>query len=153
MGSEARALQTLDEWIQSLRTVPQAIPEMAKALVPVIEGECASAVKEQRALDGYKWRPTKDGHAALQGAMGALTVRAIGTRIVLTLTGHEVFHQFGTHRTPQRPILPIGGMPDKLGNAIRKGIVDMGVAWMTRSGRHDKGSGGVKMRPSAGGRA
>jgi hypothetical protein len=75
---------------------------------------------------------------------------------MLKLSGHHVFHHYGFYsklfkrRVPARRFWPTGGLPDRLGNAIRKGLVDMGHEWMTRKGRHDRGSRGVRMRPTSG---
>ena len=135
----------LDDWIRNLETFGDSIPEMTKSLVPVVESEAAEAVQGQRSMDGVGWAPTKSGKRALAGAMKAITVKAVGTVILITMRGHEVFHQFGFRGTPARPILPTAGMPKKLGNAIRTGIIDMGLEWMTRRGRHDRGSRGAGM--------
>jgi hypothetical protein len=149
MSADAKnrvAFQRLDDWIRNLREFDRAVPEMAQALVPVVESATAEAIKAQTSLDGVPWEPTKDGAPALVNAMRAITVRAINTVILIQMHGPEVFHQFGFRKTPARPILPTAGMPKRLGNAIRKGIVDMGVDWMTRSGGH-RGRSGVRMKP------
>lgn len=141
----------LDEWIRTLRTAGQIVPLAAQELVPVVRGEVDAAIDAQRSLDGTAWPAKKDGSRALANAPSQITVKAVGNTILVVMVGHLVFHQFGTHRMPARPVLPRGGMPDKLGNAIRLGIVDMGLEWMTRKGRHDRGSRGVRMKPSLGG--
>jgi hypothetical protein len=130
--------ESLDEMVKRLRGVGGALPQIAQSLVPVLESEAAAAVASQQSMSGEKWPATKDGAPALQGAMGALKVEARGTVILLTLSGHHVWHQYGTARTPKRPIIPSAGLNAKVGNAIRFGIADAGVAFMTRAGRHDK---------------
>jgi hypothetical protein len=69
----------------------------------------------------------------------------------IKIVGGLVYSQFGTKRQVQRAILPKAGLPKKLGLAIKDGIVDMGLPFMTRKGRHDKGAKGVKAAPSTAG--
>lgn len=134
----AAAFATLDEFIRGLETAVGELPQIAKSLVPVLEGEARAAIAGQRSMSGEPWPKTQDGKPALQGAAKALKVEARGTVVVLTLSGHEVWHQFGTKRTPKRPILPSAGLNEKVGNAIRFGVVDAGLAFMNRAGRHDR---------------
>lgn len=134
--------ESLDEMVKRLRGVGGALPQIAQSLVPVLESEAADAVASQQSMSGEKWPATKDGAPALQGAMGALKVEARGTVILLTLSGHHVWHQYGTARTPKRPIIPSAGLNQKVGNAIRFGIVNPGVEYLTRGGGHGKRSRG-----------
>lgn len=136
--SNAEANKRLDDWIRNLQSFDQMGPEAAKTLVPTVRTETSNTIRSQQSLDGTPWAPTKAGTPALVNAMQHIVVRAVNTVILIQMRGHEVFHQFGFRGTPARPILPVRGMPKKLGNAIRLGIVDMGVEWMTRSGRHGK---------------
>lgn len=145
--SYGAGLETLDEWIGRLRSMPEMVNASAQQLVPVVRADIDRAIAEGRSVDGRKWLPKKDGGRALVNAAKAVMVEARKNVILITLTGPEVFHQFGTKRIPARPIIPSGNLPDRIGNAIRKGLVDMGIEWMTRKGRHDRGSGGVKMKP------
>lgn len=132
--------------------MPDMIKAAPSALVPVVQAECDAAVAEGRSLDGYKWTLTvKDGKQALQTVKVA--VSASGNIIWMRIKGGAVFAQFGTHREVKRPILPISGMPMKLGNAIRLGIIEMAPEFLTRSGSHKKPAKGVKWTPSAGGGA
>lgn len=147
MADNGAAAQTLAGWINMLRSANGIVKDAAQALAPVVKAEIEQAIAEGRSVDGQKWPLTKAGHVALRNAAKNITVRAIDNVILVTLSGHHVFHHFGAGRNPRRAILPTRGMPAKLGDAIRKGLVDMGHEWMTRAGRHDKGSRGVKMRP------
>jgi len=148
MANNQAAALTLAQWINQLRAANGITKDAAQALVPVVRAEIAKAIQEGRSVDGEKWPLTAKGTVALRNAMQHITVRAIENVIVVTLTGHHVFHHFGTSRDPRRPILPTKGLPQKLGQAIARGLVDMGEAWMKRKGRHDRGSGGVRMMPS-----
>lgn len=142
-------LATLDSWIADLRATSAKLKAAYPVVAERIKAEIDAAISEGRSVDGQQWQPKKEGGKALVHAAAALTAKAIGNVIVIALRGPEVFHNFGTKRVPRRAILPMGGIPDRLGNAIRLGLVDMGPEWMRRAGRHDRGSGGVKMNPRA----
>lgn len=150
-------LQTIDDWIANLRSLPELTDAAAPQVAEFLEDELRKAIREGRSLDGTKWAPTKSGKPPLSGAAGAIRTTVARGVVIIALTGHYVFHHFGFYsklfrkRVPARPFWPTGGLPDRLGNAIRKGLVDMGHEWMTREGRHDRGSGGIKMRPQMGG--
>lgn len=128
------------------------MPDMVDAAAPEIATVLESAIHESiaggKSLDGQAWAPTKDGRQPLQNAASAVTVSVMGRTILIQLTGYHVFHQFGTSRLPRRPIIPMGGLPDRLGNAIRKGLITMGTEWMTRKGSHKAFGKGAK--PSTG---
>ena len=131
--SDAAAMATLDAWIQSLRTVGESLDEAAQSVAEVLQSEAAVAVREQRSMDGYPWPPTKAGTPALVNAPSHIVTKARGRVVQMVLSGHDVYHHFGAGRVPRRPILPIAGVPAKLGNAIRLGIVDVGVAHLMRT--------------------
>lgn len=149
--SEA-ATMNIRQWAEGLRGfAEQAGGTLAEGTAQVMKAEVVKAVKAGRSVDGVAWLPRKaDGAQRLQNADKAVTARAEGTTALIVLEGVEVFHHYGAGRVPRSPILPSGGT-DKLGNAIRRGIVTMCDEWMTRIGRHDKGAKGVKWNPSMGG--
>lgn len=140
---------TVQEWANRLRSFAgNAGTTMAQRMVPVLQGQLAAAAADNRSVSGKTWKPTKAGNKPLAGVMGAVTVKAIGTIVLITLTGYHVFHEFGARGTPARPLLPHGGLPDRIGNLIRKGYLEMASEWLTRKGRHDtaesaKGMGGA----------
>lgn len=140
---------TIDQWIANIRSLPEmlnaAAPQIGEALLAEFQRTAAAGTTPE----GEPWAPTKKGNRPLANAASSMQLVVSGNVIIIKITDHHVFHQFGAG-SPARHILPSGGLPDRLGNAIRKGIVDMGVEWMTRGGRHDRGSGGVKMRPGGG---
>ena len=136
--SNAQGFATLEEWINKLETLPDGIKAIAQELAPKVKEALDEQIAAGTDAEGKAWAPRKDGGRALVNAAKAITVKAIDNVILITLTGPEVFHQWGTRRVPRRSILPIGSLPAKLGNAIRLGIVDGLGAWMSRSGRHDK---------------
>ncbi len=141
MANNAAALRTLDRFIADLRSTKGIGKALAPQLAPIVKAEVDAAIAAGHGLDGTPWPARKDGGKPLVNAAKAVSVRAIGSAIVITLTGPEVFHQFGAGSLPVRAILPVKGLPFKLGNAIRKGIVSMGLPFM----QHTKGA---RMTPS-----
>jgi len=148
--SYGAGLRTIDGWIRQLRSMPEMIGAAVPQVADMVQSELSAAMAAGRNVDGTPWAPTKAGTAPLRGLPGALSMRISGRVITWTIAGYHVFHEIGTGRLPRRALLPKGGLPDKLGNQIRKGLITMGVDWMQRRGRHDKGSGGVKMAPRMG---
>jgi hypothetical protein len=129
------AIRTVDGWIRDIRSTSQAVAKMPEKLVPIIQAQCDSAVASGQSLDGQTWAPlVRDGGKALQKVRVA--VRASGKIIWLTITGGAVYAQFGTRKEVARQILPNKGLPQKLGNAIRLGIIEFGPEWMQRKGGH-----------------
>lgn len=141
--------RSIDEWIADIRKTPEAVAKMPAQLTPIVKRECDATIDAGKSLDGEEWAPTvKEGKQALEGTQKLLSVFPSGRIIWIKLVGALVFSQFGTHRQERRRILPGGGLPTKLGNAIRVGIVDMGLPFMSRKGRHDRGAAGTKWNAS-----
>lgn len=138
----------IDRWIENIRSLPQMVNAAAPAVGEMLLAEFQRTANAGTTPEGEPWPPTKAGGKPLKNAAGALQLSVQGNVVIIKLTDHHVFHQFGAGVRARR-MLPSGGLPDRLGNAIRLGLVDMGVEWMTRAGRHDKG-GGVHMKPGGG---
>lgn len=114
----------IDDMIRRLRGLPDAFAEAAPDIARAVKREIDDAIAESRSLDGKAWAPTEAGTKPLANAAKAVRVYVEGQFIIAELTGYEVFHHYGTGRLPARPILPTrDGMPTKLGEAIRRGIV------------------------------
>ena len=137
-------LETIDQWIARLTSMPEMIAAGAEATAAFLANALKESVSQKKSPDGKPWKPFKAGSGGLAGAAGAITSKAQGNVAQVILDGVNVYHHYGTHRNPRRQMLPSGGLPDRLGNAIRLGMVDMGIEWMTRKGRHDKGFGNAK---------
>jgi hypothetical protein len=145
MTNNAQAFATIDAMIDALRATPAAVRRAPKELVPVVQKFVQGAATAGHGLDGAAWAPrVKDGQRALQNIMKYVKVTAEGAIVWVRLRGGPVFAQFGTHREVKRPLLPTSGLPDKLGNAIRAGLVDMGLPFMARKGGHNKATKGIK---------
>lgn len=146
----SQCLRTIDSWIGDIKRTHEAVAKMPQQLVPLVKGECDSAIAAGVSLDGEQWAPTvKDGKQPLQGTQKYLDVYSSGSILWIRIREALVFSQFGTHRQKARKILPAKGLPKKLGNAIRFGIVKMGLPFMERKCRHDRSTKGVKWNASA----
>jgi hypothetical protein len=114
----------LDDMVTRLRALPAEFQSAAPELARDFKAEADKAVAEGRSLDGVPWAPKKDGGRALVHAAKAVRAFVSGTFIVLEVSGIEAIHHYGTQRVPARRILPVGaGVPLKLGQAIRRGLV------------------------------
>lgn len=120
----APGFAAIDDMIRRVRALPAAFEEQAPEIAVLAKSETDRAIAESRSLDGIAWAPTKEGTKPLANAAKAVRTYVAGRFVIIELTGYEVFHNYGTSRVPARPILPSrDGMPLKLGEAIRKGIV------------------------------
>lgn len=141
-------LESIDDMIAKIRSTP----EMVKASVQVLGEAILQQIKSTAAAgttpDGKPWAPRKkDGGRAMVNAAAALSLTVLDNVILIKLTGPTAFHHWGAGGKGRiaRRVLPSGGIPDRLGNAIRKGMIAFSESWMNRAGRHDRGSGGTKM--------
>lgn len=126
MSGNAEALRALDERIAKLRTLPLALPEIARRVADESRRVIAANVAAQRGPDGKPWPATKDGHAALVNAMRSVDVRAIGTTIVISIEGVEWRHHVGaTKDHVRRPIIPTTSIPQPIVDAIDRVVVDV----------------------------
>ena len=139
----AAALAKLDQWIENLRSVHGLVSAAAPAIAAQIKDSIDESIAAGTSPEGVAWLPKKDGRRALVNAAKAVSTDVSGNFIFLFLEGYEVFHHYGTKSLPARPILPTGGVPVKLGNAIRTGLIDLAEKWLTRQGRHDLKTGSM----------
>lgn len=128
------SLATLDEWIRDLRAAGEGIKEAAPEIAARCKAASDEALASGQGIGGDAWVPRKDGGKPLANAASAVTVRAVDNVIVFELRAPEVYHHFGAGGKPQRPILPLGGLPDRLGNAIQQGLIE-GLPFMKKHGR------------------
>ncbi len=115
----------MDQMIANLRALPRAVrseimPEFSRLTRELIR----QSVGGQRSPDGQAWKPTKDGSVPLKNAADSVSIATSGLVLVATLDGPEVFHHYGTKRTPRRPILPTtNGIPATLKEAFKTGAI------------------------------
>lgn len=139
-------MATLNTWIKSLGSLDTMLAkEGPQVVADLLMTECESSIAAGKSLDGYKWPPrVEDGKQAFVNLGKYLSVRIMGTTALLTLDGPGALAQYGTGKMRARPLFPVGGLPDKIGKAIGRGLVDLGVAWMTRAGKHKKAGRMIK---------
>lgn len=145
MSDNDKCYQTINDWIAALQQTSAAIKAMPEALAPIVKAKCDESIRAGESLDGDKWAARKSDDAqALQGTEKDLTVKPVGNVILISIRNGLVFSQFGTKRQQRRSILPIKGLPFKLGNAIANGVVDMSLPFLERAGGHHKKTKGIR---------
>lgn len=150
--SNASGFAALDDMIarcQSLEDMPrETAPKVAAILREII----AQAIAAGTTPEGEAWKPTVDGHLPLQGAMSAITVEAVGTTVVATLSGHYIFHhmgrQSGKGRNLQRAATAARKAAKAAGGVARK--IEKKLARATDAiGKRKTAKGKVKARLKA----
>ena len=115
----------LDRMIASLRALGTMPEEAAKLAVPYVDAAVKNTANAGTTPDGVPWAPKKDGSQALVHAADALSTKAVGAVVQVTLTGPTVFHNFakGTS-TPRRQVLPDGGaaIPKNIQAGLKKAL-------------------------------
>lgn len=120
MGN-ASGFAEMDRQIARLRTLSKFVATSATVVAVAVRRELASQIDAGVGPDGKSWPPTEGGGRALRGAAAALSVRAVGTVVLATLTGVEARHHFGAVRGKvKREILPTGKIPDPVTRAITR---------------------------------
>jgi len=112
----------LDRMIATARSMATLAQDAAPIAARYVESSLRATASAGQGPDGTPWSEKKDGGQALKNAAAAISVKAIGTVILIVLRGHHVYHHFGAG-VPRRPIIPQGSMPWKIGNAVRLGFV------------------------------
>lgn len=74
---------------------------------------------------GKPFPPTLAGKKAMKTAPSQPKTRLAGMAVIVYLGGHYVYHLFASGRRVARRAIPQGSMPDKLGQAIRQGMVSV----------------------------
>ncbi len=121
--SNDRAIAALDAVIARIRSVG----ETPKAIAPVVAAELKAIIDRNIAAgqgpDGVSWPRKQDGGRALENAAAAVTVDAIGTRIVASVKSPEAFHHMGrTRGNVVRAILPAKRLPAPFILAIKRAV-------------------------------
>jgi hypothetical protein len=120
MADAEAALERLRQRILAIGQTPEAIaPEVAREAKAIIDRNIANG----QGPDGKPWKPTKKGEKPLRGAAAAVSARADGSRVVLTLTGPEALHHLGWARGGVvRQILPYRNLPAPFLLAIKRAV-------------------------------
>lgn len=115
----------LGAFSKRLRELRELAAEGAKEAAPLVAEALRKTASAGTTPDGQPWKPTKGGQRALSNAADAIAARAIGNVIEIILSGHYVFHHYGTKRLPQRAVIPENGgsIPAVVTDACRRGAV------------------------------
>lgn len=117
-------IEQTDDMIAILRAVESSGPEMAaagtQALFAAVQRDVAAGKDPNT---GAPFAATKNGGKPLKNAAKALSWRIVGTIGFLVLTGHYIFHFFGTGYLPERKANLQGRLPARYGTAIAQGMV------------------------------
>lgn len=119
MADNATADAALRDRIARLRSLEQVPDQVGPQVARAIEAELRANIARGVGPDGTPWKLTQDGRVPLRGAASALTVRALGSTIIVSLEGAESRHHLGRVRGGvRRPIIPTGNMPEPILRAI-----------------------------------
>lgn len=110
----------LEELIAAFRRLEVLPQEAAKLAAPLVEEALRATAAAGTDPGGVAWKPKKDGSRPLVNAASHITAKAYGTVVRATLSGVEVFHNYGAG-VPRRQILPDPGtIPEGVEAAVRK---------------------------------
>ncbi len=109
----------LQQHIERLRSLPKLVEESAPAVAVAIERELGAQIARAETPAGEPWKPTASGSAPLRGAARALRVGAIGSTIIIRITGHHALHHMGIAKgRVKREIIPSKDLPAPMAKAI-----------------------------------
>lgn len=145
--ADSGGMQTFVGWMKSMQALAQDGPGLlADRVRDITEQSIKANMEAGVSPDGDAWAPTvEDSRKAYPNPGRFLEVDAFGNTIVITIRGPMAIANWGTRKMVARKTLPTRGLPKKLGNAIRLGYAEMSKEFMTRHGRHDRGSKGSPM--------
>ena len=102
----------LEEMIAAQRMMGRRLAERtAEIAAPLLEARLKASAAAGTSPDGQPWAARKDGGRAMANAAKAISVKAIGDVVRVTLDGPEVFWHYGARGAPRRPVIPDGGGP------------------------------------------
>jgi hypothetical protein len=115
-------MATLDDMIARLRSLgPAMVQEAMPELTAAVRTELQRSIASASTPEGSEWEPRKAGGPALQNAINAVHVAAVGTTIMVRLTGPEARHHLGRARGGvAREILPTGALPTSWKRALKR---------------------------------
>ncbi len=101
----------LDAMIERLRGFRGIADEAAREAAPLVEKAARASAAAGTTPEGKPWPGKKSGGRALEHAAAHITAEAVGSAVVVTLRGPDVWHHQGTARVPERKIIPRTGDP------------------------------------------
>lgn len=108
----------LDRHIARVRALPGLVERAAPSAAAAVDAAMRASITAGAAPDGKAWEATQTGKRPLANAAAALSVSAVGTAIVATVTGPEALHDRGWVRGGKRRQL----LPEKITAPIATAI-------------------------------
>jgi len=133
-GRAMSGFAELDEMTDAVRRLGTLPDDVARRSVTYVDAAVKATAAAGTDPNGKPWAPRKDGGRALVNAAAAISTKALGPVVQVTLTGPEVIHHFGDSRVPRRQIIPDGaaGIPKGVGDALDRAAADAFAAAMGR---------------------
>lgn len=109
---------TVQRWARQLRTMPGG-EDLAKRMAPIMDADVKRTANAGTTPEGKAWKPRVDGSRALEGAADAIRTIASGPKVIMTVSGPEAIHNWGTSKDPKRQILPTA-LPSTLAGKLAR---------------------------------
>lgn len=114
----------VDRMIAAARAAGQLPQKTAELAAPLIDAALKKTAAAGTTPSGEPWAPRKkDGGRALEGAAAAISTKAVGSAVRVTLTGPAAIHHYGEAKrgTPRRQVIPDAGeLPAPVVEAVRE---------------------------------
>lgn len=108
-----------DDFVARLGRLSGLPEATAKEAAPLVEEALKRFAEAGLDPNGKPWKQKKGGGRPLEHAADAINVVAKGAKVIATLNGVEVFHNYGVKGgAPKRQILPDGEIPPHVAEAL-----------------------------------
>lgn len=135
MAEEITGLKELEALIQRVRDSPKFVYEAAPEAAYKTRDQLRTTIAAGADPWGQAWEPKKQGHGKpLAHAGGAVHVAAVGTKILIRLTGIETRHHQGWAKGgTERRVIPTldRPLPDAITRAIFRTITEHFTSYLT----------------------
>lgn len=105
----------LDGFIGRVNDLEQLAEATATEAAPLVQNALRATAGAGKSPTGVPWKDRKEGGRAFANAAEKITVKALSNVVKISLTGPEVFGQFGASG-PRRPMIP--GADGELGPGV-----------------------------------
>lgn len=121
MANNAQGRAELDKQITRLNELGNLRTRSTPMVAEAAKQETKKTIEQAVSPSGLAWRKTKDGRTPLRNAAKNLSVKVIGSVVLMTLTGPEARHHLGAVKGKiQRRIIPTGELPAPFVKAIKR---------------------------------
>lgn len=105
--------------IKRLRKLGGLVEQSAPLIAVAVKEENRKQISKGQSPDGTPWPKTKKGEQPLVDAAAHVTVAAIGSTVLMSVSDHHARHHFGFVRGKiKRQILPTDEIPQPMTRAI-----------------------------------